>query len=161
MVKDTQSGAEYTGEYDTTMVPVAKAKAAMLTQEGAAELSDAAAMFSELRPVSYFMKEKDQTEAKNLRFGFIAQEIEKILPSLVATDTANDKKSIYYSDIIAIVAMTLQHEIAVTSKLEGVVADHETRLVGIKSKLATLEAKHGDSAEERIMNLEAEIMQLR
>merc|ERR1711988_1406575 len=58
MVDEAKKTAEYEAKYDTTMVPVAKAKAAMMTQEGADELKDAAAMFSELRPVSYYMKER-------------------------------------------------------------------------------------------------------
>jgi hypothetical protein len=44
---------------------------------------DAAAILNRMRPVTYYMKDKSAVESKNLRFGFIAQELEKVLPSLV------------------------------------------------------------------------------
>jgi hypothetical protein len=144
--------------YDTTMAafnetcPNCLLKSDNSTQV-ALEMEQAALLFNELRPVSYFMKQENNLEAKNLRFGFIAQEIENILPSLVRTDEEKDgEKSLLYSDIIAILTMTLQHEMTVTEKLSLAVVDHEER---------TSALEHSASREERISSLEQEIIKLK
>jgi len=58
----------------------------------------------DLRPVEYTLK-SDETKRK--RFGFIAQDIEKIYPNTVE-DGANGMKSLRYSDFIPIITKNLQ-----------------------------------------------------
>lgn len=113
------------------------------------EMSIASEMLSELRPVSYFMKTENNVEAKNLRFGFIAQEVEKFLPSLVKTHPNTGDKSILYSDIIAVITMALQHELHLTQSLMVRVEDHEERLVKLESR------------DELVAKLEQEILLLK
>merc|ERR1712196_707013 len=91
-------------------------------------------MLSELRPVSYLMKTENNVEAKNLRFGFIAQEVEKFLPSMVKTHPTSGDKSIMYSDIIAVITMALQHELHLTESLRVRIDDHEERLVRLEGR---------------------------
>jgi hypothetical protein len=58
----------------------------------------------ELRPVSFRLKEG--SESKHLRYGFIAQELEKTLPPVVR-DTG-DRKGVLYQDLIAVLTLTAQ-----------------------------------------------------
>jgi hypothetical protein len=57
-----------------------------------------------LRPVSF--RYKENKEAKFSRFGFIAQELEAALPSVV--ETSNGFKLVRYHDLISILALGLQ-----------------------------------------------------
>lgn len=80
------------------------------------------------------MKNADNLEAKNLRFGFIAQEVEKFLPSLVRTN-AQGGKSLFYNDVIAILTMTLQYELESMARVEVRVEQHEVRITDTESRV--------------------------
>merc|ERR1719335_1357086 len=64
-------------------------------------------LLRELRPVSYNLK--TGAEGKRMRFGFIADEIEQVLPQVVRTglDSMN-KKGIVYPDLIAVLTSMVQ-----------------------------------------------------
>jgi len=80
------------------------------------------------------MKNQNNLEAKNLRFGFIAQEVEKFLPSLVRTD-GRGEKALMYNDIIAILTMTLQYELESMARVEVRVEQHEVRITDTESRV--------------------------
>eukprot|EP00427_Karlodinium_veneficum_P018485 CAMPEP_0169144276 /NCGR_PEP_ID=MMETSP1015-20121227/46151_1 /TAXON_ID=342587 /ORGANISM="Karlodinium micrum, Strain CCMP2283" /LENGTH=242 /DNA_ID=CAMNT_0009211507 /DNA_START=62 /DNA_END=788 /DNA_ORIENTATION=- len=61
-------------------------------------------LLRELRPVSF--KFKDGPEAKHSRYGFVAQEIEKVLPEMV--HTRNEEKYVVYQDMIAVLTLASQ-----------------------------------------------------
>jgi hypothetical protein len=61
-------------------------------------------LIRELRPVSF--KYKKNAESKFSQFGFIAQEIEKILPDLVLE--RDGTKFVQYNDLIAVITLGLQ-----------------------------------------------------
>jgi len=68
-------------------------------------------LLRELRPVSF--KLKSGPEAKYLKFGFIAQELETIFPNLVrnvggAKDSEEGTKAIASQDLIAVLTLALQ-----------------------------------------------------
>lgn len=81
------------------------------------ELADNAVrtIVSTLRPVSF--KYKQSSESKFSRFGFIAQEVEAVLPSVVVTEEMKRKgddehfgdarKAIRYTDLLAVITMGL------------------------------------------------------
>jgi cell division protein FtsB len=145
---------EFVKEYNTTMMSEDTIKAMQMgdnQDKYRSELKDAQALFNELRPVSYVMKEKGQVEAKNLRFGFIAQEVEKILPSLVSTDDQTGTKSLMYNDLIAVVVMTLQQELSLTSDLIQRVDAQDERITTVDERVAAL--------EKEIMALREELVQ--
>jgi len=65
-------------------------------------------LLRELRPVSF--KLKSGPEAKYLKFGFIAQELETIFPNLVRTsDSEQGTKSIAQQDLIAVLTLAIQN----------------------------------------------------
>lgn len=62
-------------------------------------------LLRELRPVSFHMKQG--VEAKYLKFGFIAQEVESVFPNLVHTGQ-DGMKAIAMQDLIAVLTLALQ-----------------------------------------------------
>jgi len=63
-------------------------------------------LLRELRPVSFNLKHGP--EAKHLKFGFIAQELETVFPNLVRTVGKDDTKSVASQDLIAVLTLALQ-----------------------------------------------------
>lgn len=61
-------------------------------------------LLRELRPVSYHFKEGP--EAKLARYGFIAQELEKVMPELVRDH--KDRKHVVYQDLVALLTLASQ-----------------------------------------------------
>ena len=59
----------------------------------------------ELRPVSFSFKQGP--ESKFDRYGFVAQELEKVLPNVVRT-SAENYKYVVYQDLIALLTMSAQ-----------------------------------------------------
>jgi len=65
-----------------------------------------------LRPVSYNFKKG--TDGKNMRFGFIADELEKVLPQVVrelpgeADSVGGKKKGVVYPDLIAVLTAMMK-----------------------------------------------------
>jgi hypothetical protein len=63
-------------------------------------------LLRELRPVSFRLKRGP--EAKYLKFGFIAQELENVFPNLVRTTGVDDTKSVAMQDLVAVLTLALQ-----------------------------------------------------
>jgi hypothetical protein len=65
-------------------------------------------LLRELRPVSYNLK--TGAENKRVRFGFIADELEQVLPQVVRTkeDTPEKRKGVVYPDLIAVLTSMVQ-----------------------------------------------------
>lgn len=63
-------------------------------------------LLRELRPVSFNLKHGP--EAKYLKFGFIAQELETVFPNLVRTVENTDLKAVASQDLIAVLTLALQ-----------------------------------------------------
>lgn len=64
-------------------------------------------LLRELRPVSFNLKHGP--EAKYLKFGFIAQELETVFPNLVITVGQDDTKAVASQDLIAVLTLALQN----------------------------------------------------
>lgn len=112
----------------------------------------------ELRPVAF--RFKDSPEAKHesisapLRFGFLAQDLERIMPDLVRTsagaaDGSEQLKSVVYQDIIAVLAVAMKEAL-----------DRERRYA---ERLAALEVRVSEEsgASQLVAELRAEVEQLR
>jgi hypothetical protein len=102
----------------------------------AARPSASSWLLRQLRPVSYNFRKGN--EAKHMRFGFIADEVEKVLPQVVrelpsskqdkTADSKEDaKKGIVYQDLIAI--------------LTTVVKDFSFQLKGLQGRMKTAESE--------------------
>jgi hypothetical protein len=59
-----------------------------------------------IRPVAF--RYKHAAESKFSRFGFIAQELEGVLPNLVFQDGHSGMKAVSYTDLVAVLAVGLQ-----------------------------------------------------
>lgn len=64
-------------------------------------------LLRELRPVSFHLKRGP--EAKYLKFGFIAQELETVFPNLVRKNQHDDTLSIANQDLIAVLTLAVQN----------------------------------------------------
>merc|ERR1711920_322088 len=63
-------------------------------------------LLRELRPVSFYLKRGP--EAKYLKFGFIAQELETVFPNLVRTVGDDETKAVATQDLVAVLTLALQ-----------------------------------------------------
>jgi hypothetical protein len=92
--------------------------------------ADTLAVIQQLRPVGY--KYKKAAESKYSRFGFVAQEVESLLPALTITDPRG-YKHLHLKDLIAVLTLGLQSIDRVTTALDAEItaldqrvdADHE------------------------------------
>lgn len=64
-------------------------------------------LLRELRPVSFHLKRGP--EAKYLKFGFIAQELETVFPNLVRTIGEDETKAVASQDLIAVLTLAIQN----------------------------------------------------
>jgi hypothetical protein len=116
-----------------------------LSNEGTSFLHD---LLEALRPVSFTLT-TDEDQRK--RFGFIAQELEDILPNIVVTnggynETEPGTKSVLYQDLIAVLTAVVQEQqdtiFRLTdkiSRLERERASHKDAIGGIERKLQLME----------------------
>lgn len=101
-------------------------------EEGAHEGSTAWTL-REMRPVSYTFKKGE--DAKQVRFGFIADEMEKVIPQVVDTEEKGmfdgeeipEKKGVNYMDLVAV--------------LTGMLKDLQQGLTALTPQLATVEER--------------------
>jgi hypothetical protein len=92
----------------------------------AADLTDsksASWVLRELRPVSFRLK--TGPEAKYVKFGFIAQELERLFPDLVRTDPHSGVQQVVYQDLLAVLTMFAQAQEARQKTLEAQVAEQQ------------------------------------
>jgi len=87
-------------------------------------------LLRELRPVSFYLKRGP--EAKYLKFGFIAQELESVFPNLVRTSGSDDTKSVASQDLIAVLTLALQ-------TLQQELDEHRKELAEQRSRMERLE----------------------
>jgi hypothetical protein len=80
-------------------------------------------LVAKLRPVSFVWKDPKDDGMKGEQFGFIAQEIETVLPSVVLTQNDTRKtKGIKYTEIIPLLTKALQEQQAEIEQLRAMVA---------------------------------------
>lgn len=68
--------------------------------------SDISWLLRELRPVSFHLKRGP--EAKHLKFGFIAQELETVFPNLVRGSETDNTMTVSNQDLIAVLTLAVQ-----------------------------------------------------
>jgi len=85
-------------------------------------------LMRQLRPVSF--RYKSNAESKHSRYGFIAQELESLVPSVIYSDGSSGLKFIRYHDLLAVVTMGMQ-------VLDSTVTKVEHKLSGAHSKIVS------------------------
>jgi hypothetical protein len=82
------------------------------------DINDSWSVIGNLRPVKFDWKHVDQSA-----FGFIAQEVEKIVPDLVAT--RNNSKTLSYIQLIPLLIHTIQEMNEKIARLEAKDSDQK------------------------------------
>jgi len=128
----------------------------------------------QLRPVSFKYKsmgntEEETTEAKSTRYGFIAQDLEKILPEVVRdTDPQHnnagepdDRKAVVYQDLIAVLTAssqtqqwTLEAQMQELRRQEEEMQKVEEDILSSRAKTELLKSSKNDMAI-RLLSLES------
>merc|ERR1719161_598681 len=121
-------------------------------QETDAASEPSAWLLRQLRPVSFIRKEQAKKEGKPRReYGFIAQELEKLLPDIVqplqsgkgqALLDQDDLKGVAYIDLIALLTAFAQQEMLRRERTDEAVAL-------LRRKVAELEGT-GDQLREQL-----------
>jgi len=99
----------------------------------------------QLRPVSYYFKKG--SESKYMRFGFIADDLESVLPQVVRTTRGkefDDQKGVMYTDLIALLTSAAQGQQQIVEqqqdRMDKLLADFAT----LKNELHTLKQEDLD-----------------
>jgi hypothetical protein len=113
------------------------------TSGGKAPAGDGALwLLRQLRPVSYSFRKG--ADSKQMRFGFIADELESVVPEVVrdATDAdVPDQKGVVYQDLIALLAAASQSQQKLLEQLETTHYNLMDQIVKLKESQAKQEEK--------------------
>jgi len=106
-------------------------------------LDPVAWLLMQLRPVSYIFK-SDETGGR--RFGFLADDIEKLIPDMVRLDNdTKQTKRLYILDMLAVLVASSQHQRAAFGALEARLLAHtratEERFATLEAQVTTLAAE--------------------
>lgn len=95
----------------------------------------------QLRPVSF--RYKDNSESKHSRYGFVAQELETLLPAVVQADKVSGLRYVRYTDVLAVLVLGAQYSDALATTINSELSNLEERLVEdavlVDPRLAALE----------------------
>lgn len=99
-----------------------------------------------LHPVTFEWKEPKDDGMKGQQIGFIAQEVEEVLPSVVLTQNNAEKtKGLKYNELVAVMAKAIQELKKENDREAAVVAD-------LKQQVAVLQnGRHSVAASEPIL----------
>ncbi|CAE7363335.1 unnamed protein product, partial [Symbiodinium pilosum] len=99
----------------------------------------------QLRPVSYYFKKG--SESKYMRFGFIADDLESVVPQVVRTtrgESFDDQKGVMYQDLIALLTAAAQGQQQIVEqqqdRMDRLLAD----FASLKNELHTLKQEDLD-----------------
>lgn len=94
----------------------------------------------QLRPVSFRFRagEAKMMPALGERFGFVAQEVEKVVPNIVHTDA--NQKGLMYQDILAILTLALQEQEMEIRASDAEVAEAQKEVQELLDHAALLES---------------------
>lgn len=94
----------------------------------------------ELRPVSF--KFKHGPESKYLRYGFVAQEVQQVLPSIVRGNEPGEKHlSVVYQDLIALLTLATQEQQTEQEKLRDQLKEQNKKMDILLQHIKDLEYK--------------------
>ena len=101
------------------------------------EVTDALSTINALRPVNYLKRESLQTQDYNRdEYGFIAQELQKIIPTIVETSNNPDKiLGVNYLSLIPILTKAIQEQQDELNKKDKLLLDLTKRLEALEAKM--------------------------
>jgi len=102
-------------------------------------LKNALTKLQGLRGVSF--KWKDNTQNADTQIGLIAQEVEKVLPELVSTDS-DGYKSIAYGKLTAVLVEAIKEQQLQIERLENLIPDNNQKWTLSESELSELKNFH-------------------
>jgi len=118
-------------------------------EPGAADADKSTWVLRQLRPVSFSYRKpqaSDSETSKSTRFGFIAQDLERVLPELVRTLNSKplegeptDKKAVVYQDLIAVLAAASQSQQRTIEQQQQKLEEQERVMKGQQEKLQALQ----------------------
>ena len=82
-------------------------------------IEDALTVLKKTRPVSYYYKQRNGLNPERMHHGFIAQELQGVLPNAVYTEDVNGMLSVDLSDLIGLLTRAVQQLDERLEKLEG------------------------------------------
>ena len=92
------------------------------------EIEDALAKVKALRPVYYSWNDRESMNPSTQEIGFIAQEVEEVVPNVVLTrDNEEQTKSVAYDRLVSLLVAAVKEQSAV--------------IAGLEARLAALESK--------------------
>jgi hypothetical protein len=98
-------------------------------------------LLRQLRPVSYSFRKG--VDAKNMRFGFIADELENVVPEVVRRPgdrEVSQQKAVVYQDLIALLFAGSQSQ-------QGVIDRNQKRIVDLADRLTKYEEEMKEEEE--------------
>ncbi len=96
----------------------------------------------QLHPVTFFWKDPKDDGMRGQQIGFIAQDVEKILPSVVLTQNNAEKtKGLKYDELIPVLAKALQEQEEEIVALKGMNRDQATEVMELRTRLSELQRK--------------------
>ena len=94
------------------------------------------AILSQIRGTSYWWK--DQNISEKLQIGFIAQELENILPNLVHTDE-NGYKAVNYIGLIPVMTEAIKAQQSTIQNQSEQISSQEDRIDDLEKRLKAIE----------------------
>jgi len=131
----------------TQQAPESDTASADVTATAPAKGEDAGAlwMLRQLRPVSYYFKKG--SESKYMRFGFIADELESVVPQVVRQGRSKElsnPKTVAYSDLIALLTAAAQGQQQVIERQQGRMDKLLSDFASLKTELVNLKQEELD-----------------
>jgi hypothetical protein len=83
-------------------------------------MSNGLELVSQLKPVTYNWKAGQENDP--IEYGFIAQDVEPVFPSLVKTNATTGIKSVDYQKMVSVLAMSVQELTAQVQELRAEMA---------------------------------------
>lgn len=111
------------------------------------EAATATWLLRELRPVSFRLK--TGPEAKYTKFGFIAQDLEKLFPDMVREDPESGVRQVVYQDLLALLTTLAQTQEARQRSLEEQVAAQQRLIRALTDAVEDLQRRMASVERQR------------
>jgi hypothetical protein len=87
---------------------------------------------SALRPVTFRWKDASRGDERNI--GFIAQDIQKVVPELVSEDTKSGMLAVNYTGLVPVLTKAIQEQQAMIRDQQLTIARQEARLAALEQR---------------------------
>ena len=108
-----------------------------------ADMSEASSTLMKLRPVTFHYKSDQNPKGRSLQYGLIAEEVEKVAPSLVARNAKGEIETVYYQHLAPMLLNEYQKQqrvIGVQTERLAALEVQAREIVALKQQLAKVTA---------------------